>query len=97
MKEHKEIKNLRELIEKTKTVETIDASLGGMQFAGELGLSQGDILTLKISLPTISQPLSAFAEVAWVRTNGAGVRFLSMKEEDRKSLDHFLQGFQSGA
>lgn len=97
MKEDKEIKNIRELIEKTKTAQTLDASLGGMQLAGGQGLAKGDMLTLKFSLPTVAQPISAFAEVAWVNAQGAGVRFLSMKDEDKKSLDHYLQGFQAGA
>jgi hypothetical protein len=96
MKEDKEVKNVRELLGKTKLAQTIDASLGGMQFAGDQGLSKGDMLTIRFTLPTISQPISAFAEVAWVNTKGAGVRFLSMKDDDLKSLDHFLQSFSSG-
>lgn len=95
MKEHKELKDIRQLIEQTKTVQSIDASLGGMKLDGGDGLAQGDILTLKLSIPTKASPISAFAEVAWVNTNGVGIRFLTMKEDDLKSLDLYLQSFQS--
>ena len=93
MKEDKEVKNIRELFEKTKTVKTIDASLGGMQFEGDQGLQKGEMLTVRFSLPEVSQTISAFAEVAWVTPKSAGVRFLSMKDEDRMFLDHYLQSF----
>ncbi len=93
MKEHKELKNIRELIEKTKTVESVDASLGGMKLGGEPALVQGDILTLKFSIPTKTAPISAFAEVAWVGPEGAGIRFLALKDEDRQSLELYLQSF----
>lgn len=97
MKEHKELKDIRELIEKTKTIQSIDASLGGMKFEGNYGLEKGDILTLKLTIPTKAAPLSAFAEVAWINDNGVGIRFLTMKEEDLKSLDLYLQSFPPNA
>src|SRR5580692_6693525 len=97
MKEHKEIKDVRELIEKTKTAETLDASLGGMMLAGDQGLNKGDILTIKFSIPARPAPLSAFAEVVWIKAEGAGLRFLSMREEDAKTLEVYLQGFSQGA
>lgn len=95
MKEHKDLKDIRELIERTKTVQSIDASLGGLKFDGNHGLSQGDILTLKLSIPTKAAPVSAFAEVAWVNASGVGIRFLTMKEDDLKSLDLYLQSFEA--
>lgn len=91
MKEHKELKDVRELIEKTKTVQSIDASLGGMKLEGNPELEKGDILTIKLVLPTKSSPISAFAEVAWINANGVGIRFLTMREDDLKALDIFLQ------
>jgi hypothetical protein len=97
MKEHKEIKDIRELIEKTKTVQSIDASLGGMKFEGGQGLEKGDILTLRLAIPTKASPISAFAEVVWVRSDGIGVHFLTMKDEDLQSLDLYLQSFPPGA
>jgi hypothetical protein len=96
MKEHKEIKDIRELIEKTKTAETLDASLGGMMLAGDQALNRGDILTIKFSIPSRTTPLSAFAEVVWIKEAGAGLRFLSLREEDAKSLEVYLQNFSSG-
>lgn len=96
MKENKEIKDIRELIGKTKTIQSIDASLGGMKFEGGQGLEKGDILTLRLSIPTKASPISAFAEVVWVRGDGIGVHFLTMKDEDLQSLDLYLQSFPSG-
>ncbi len=96
MKEHKEIKDIRELIEKTKTVQSLDASLGGMKFEGGTGLEKGDILTLRLTVPTKTTPISAFAEVAWVRNDGVGVHFITMKDEDLQSLDLYLQSFPPG-
>ncbi len=94
MKEHKELKNIRELIEKTKTVESLDASLGGMKLGGDPGgLTRGDILTLKFSIPTKATPISAFAEVAWVDEKGVGIHFLTLKDDDWRSLELYLQGF----
>lgn len=97
MKEHKELKDIRQLIEQTKTVQSIDASLGGMKLETGEGLAQGDILTLKLSIPTKAAPVSAFAEVAWVNAGGVGVRFLTMKEDDLKALELYLQSFSSKA
>lgn len=96
MKEHKEIKDVRELIEKTKTAETLDASLGGMMLAGDQALIKGDILTIKFSIPSQSLPLSAFAEVVWIKAEGVGLRFLSMREEDAKTLEVYLESFSAG-
>ncbi len=96
MKEHKEIKDVRELIEKTKTAETLDASLGGMMLAGDQALNKGDILTIKFLVPPRMTPISAFAEVVWIKAAGAGLRFLSMREEDAKTLEVFLESFSSG-
>jgi hypothetical protein len=96
MKEHKEIKDVRELVAKTKTAKTIDASLGGMMLDGDQALSKGDILTVKFSIPSQAAPLSAFAEVVWIKAAGAGLRFLSMREEDVKTLETYLQSFSKG-
>jgi hypothetical protein len=97
MKEHKEIKDVRELIESTKTAQTLDASLGGLMLEGDQGLVVGDILTIKFPIPARATPLSAFAEVVWIKAAGAGLRFLSMKEEDAKTLEVYLQSFSEGA
>lgn len=96
MKEHKEIKDIRELIEKTKKAETLDASLGGMMLAGNQALNKGDVLTIKFSIPSQTASLSAFAEVVWIKAEGVGLRFLSMREEDVKTLEVYLQSFSAG-
>lgn len=96
MKEHKEIKDVRELIEKTKSAETLDASLGGMMLDGEQALNKGDILTIKFSIPSRALPLSAFAEVVWIKAAGVGLRFLSMRDDDVKTLETYLQSFSTG-
>ncbi len=97
MKEHKEIKDIRELIEKTKKAETLDASLGGLMLAGDQALNKGDVLTIKFSVPSRTTPLSAFAEVVWIKAEGVGLHFLSMREEDAKALEVYLQTFSKGS
>jgi hypothetical protein len=97
MKEHKEVRDIREMVQQKKMVHTVDASLGGMKFEANQDLAAGDILTLKFSIPTKSLPISAFAEVIWASTRGVGVHFLTIKEDDLKSLDVFLQSIPKGS
>src|SRR5580698_4874115 len=91
MEDNKEIRNIRELGIKTKVAQTQDTSLGGMFIVGDESFKMGDILNLKISIPDRSIPLSAFAEVVWSNTSGAGLHFLAMKEEDIESLGTYIQ------
>ncbi|MGH7739512.1 MAG: PilZ domain-containing protein [bacterium] len=97
MKGQQKDRGIQDLIDGTKMAETLDASLGGMLLGGQPELNAGDTVTLKFSLPNTLTPLSAFAQVAWVNTAGAGLRFLSMPEEDRKALDVYLKSFPADA
>ncbi len=81
---------------KPKPPETLDASLGGMMLAGDQALNKGDLLTIKFTIPSRPAPISAFAEVVWIKAEGVGLRFLSLREEDLKTLDIYLQGFSKG-
>lgn len=97
MEDHKEIRNIRELGSKTKVGQTQDTSLGGMFIVADQALNGGDILNLKISIPSRSVPLSAFAEVVWSNTSGAGLHFLAIKEEDSIDLDAYLKKISNPA
>lgn len=92
------------LVEDTKEIEAVlqqrkadrnahamDLSLGGMHIFADEVLKEGDILNFEISLPGLSEILSAFAEVVWVNKTEGGLHFLEMKEEDLMVLKAYLR------
>ncbi len=91
MEDHAKLKSLKELGNRSKSAHTLDTSLGGMYVVSEEKLKKGDLLSLKISLPNRSVPFAAFAEVAWAGPEGAGIRFLAVKEEDAEFLGAYLK------
>jgi hypothetical protein len=96
MEDNKEISNIRQLGERTKSAQTLDTSLGGMFVVAEQMLDMGAILSLKISIPGKTSALPAFAEVVWSNATGAGLHFLAMKEDDAQALDAYLQSLSPG-
>jgi PilZ domain len=93
MKGQQKDRGIQDLIANTKTAETVDASLGGMLLGGHPDLNAQDLVTLKFSIPGRAAPFSSFAKVAWVNAAGAGLTFVSMTDEDRKSLEVYLKSF----
>jgi hypothetical protein len=91
MEDSKEVKSIQELGARTKPGQTMDTSLGGMYIVADAALKPGDLLSLKISIPSKPIPLPAFAEVKWSNATGAGISFLSMKEADQKLLETYLK------
>jgi c-di-GMP-binding flagellar brake protein YcgR len=71
--------------------QTGDISLGGMYLPGEPSLSVGTLLRMEIHLPNAPNKLPAFAEVVWTNGTGGGIQFLSMKENDKESLQSYLE------
>jgi hypothetical protein len=93
MKGQQKDRGIQDLIANTKTAETVDASLGGMLLGGHPDLNAQDLVTLKFSIPGRAAPFSSFAKVVWVNAAGAGLTFVSMTDEDRKSLEVYLKSF----
>ena len=58
---------------KLQTSQTMDVSLGGVYIIMVQPLNIGSILRVEITLPGISQEISAFSEVVW--TNNIGGDF----------------------
>ena len=86
MDDKKKIKHIKELGEQTKSTQTLDTSLGGMYIVADEIFQKGSLLSLKIALPGVMIPISAFAEVAWSNETGAGLHFLVLKEKDLEAL-----------
>lgn len=69
----------------------MDLSLGGMHIFADQVLREGAILNFEISLPGLSETLSAFAEVVWANETEGGLHFLEMKEVDLGALRAYLR------
>jgi len=77
---------------------TTDLSAGGAFLSSDLLFEQGDRLWLEFGLPGRELPVRAEARVAWVRRfpasgqdGGMGVEFLGMTDDDRRSLQSFVE------
>ena len=70
---------------------------GGICFLASERLQEGTLLSLKIYLSNMSQPISAKGKVAWIQNSSfldsrksqnydLGVEFIEIDEEDRKKI-----------
>ena len=69
----------------------MDISLGGMYIQAEHALEVGSILRLYIPLGNDGQVLAPIAEVVWAHDKGGGLRFVSLREEEKERLRAFLE------
>jgi hypothetical protein len=88
--DRKEIKNLFDRHKKDQTAQTIDISLSGMYIMTDHALNTGSILRIDILIRDLKSALTTFAEVVWANETGGGLRFLTMKDEDREILRNYL-------
>src|SRR6185369_1420412 len=86
-----EIKSLLERHKKDQPAQTIDISVNGMYIVSDQPLEKGGILRIDLSIRGAKSVLTAFAEVVWANETGGGLRFLSMKDEDRETLRTYLE------
>jgi hypothetical protein len=70
---------------------TGDLSLGGMFIMAGHELKAGNILRLYISLKDKSKMLAPVAEVVWFNGESGGLRFVSMRREEKEMLREFLE------
>ncbi|PIU41250.1 MAG: hypothetical protein COS99_06500 [Candidatus Omnitrophica bacterium CG07_land_8_20_14_0_80_42_15] len=87
----------------TSKVRAENISIGGAKIHIEEKLEKGSIILLEVKLPSMTKPIIAQAEVAWIediprsqpsdkRLFGAGVRFINIKSHERKKLSQFIEG-----
>ena len=74
---------------------TEDMSIGGMFIRTAKPLNQGELFTLRLTLPKISDPMKIGCEVAWIRAKtdnaesqppGMGVKFIQISDSDQVRL-----------
>jgi c-di-GMP-binding flagellar brake protein YcgR len=85
-----EVKDIAERRKSEQNAQTMDISLGGMYIVADHSLSVGALLRIEFKIRGSARQLMAMAEVAWSNETGAGLRFLSMKEEDAEDLKRCL-------
>jgi CheY-like chemotaxis protein len=69
----------------------IDISEGGAAIRPLSGISEGVMVQVNFSLPEIRRPLELRAEISWLGPAGrAGLRFSSISEQVRNSLEQWL-------
>jgi c-di-GMP-binding flagellar brake protein YcgR len=88
--DQKKIESVMDRKRNEKVSHTADLSLGGIRLEIDHAVNVGCILRIDMSLPNHSALLSAFAEVMWSDKSSAGLRFLSMKENDAQFLKVFI-------
>lgn len=69
---------------------TVDMSVGGIRLEIDQALNVDCILRIDMALPNHPSLISAFAEVVWCNASHAGLRFLSMKENDAQYLTAYI-------
>ena len=82
----------------TGPIFTNDVSGGGLHFFTKEKMKNGDILSLKLQLPGMSDAIRVNAEVVWCRKDSplakdeyaVGVEFSKMKNEDRQKYVNFI-------
>ncbi len=73
-----------------KNAYTLDMSLGGMRIAVDHPLKVGDVLQFEIYLLDKANVVSVYANVIRADKESAGLKFLMMKDDQRKALKDFL-------
>jgi hypothetical protein len=74
-------------------------STGGGAIGSETPVQRGTILTLRVHLPSLEQPIKVDqAQVTWTAGDDFGVQFLQLGPQDRERLNQviadLLQGIQ---
>ena|SRR5579883_218425 len=90
MQAESEIQSAKEERRREKHGHTLDVSLGGLFLLSDETLKEGWVLTVSVFIPGAQEKISATAEVVWANETGGGVRFLTMKESDMKTLKAYL-------
>ncbi len=92
IEDHGEIKSIMDRQKKNQEAKTVDISLGGMYIVSKEMLRSGNLLKIDMILGGTHGTLIAFAEVIWSNETGAGLKYLSMKDDDVETLKTFISG-----
>lgn len=91
VEEGKEAKDIQDWRRSELNAYTLDVSLGGLHLVLDQPLKVGEIMNLDLFLlDDKTKTLRVYAEVAWSNQDGAGLKFLMMKESDQRALKAFL-------
>ena len=96
IEDHGNVKNIKALADKLKVGQTVDSSLGGIYVVADQPFKIGDILNLKITIPNLTTPLTAYADVVWANDTGAGLQFLAIRDSDLESFASYLKSILDG-
>ena len=71
-----------------------DLSIGGVRVEGEIAGESGDVIKLEFKTEYKEEPITAFAEIKWLKTiDGVkqfGLEFLALKEEDKNLIEKMI-------
>ena len=91
LEEKEPARNIGELSLGENQSQTLDTSLGGLCVAQNGHLNAGNLLNLKLLLPTRNETITAFVDVVWATSSMAGLKFLAVKEKDLELLSEQLK------
>jgi hypothetical protein len=71
-----------------------DLSIGGVRIEGEISGETGDVIKLEFKTEHKEEPITAFAEVKWIKEiegiKQFGLEFLALKEEDKNLIEKMI-------
>jgi PilZ domain-containing protein len=75
----------------------INLSAGGGAIESEIPVQFGTILTLRVHLPSLNQPIQVDqAEVTWRAGDDFGVKFLQLGPQERERLNQVIDDLRRG-
>ena len=89
--ERGELERAFALREKAENAQTENISLGGVYIVTTHALKVGSLLRLYIPLNDDEIVLAPIVEVVWSNGNGGGLRFISMRKEEKGYLSRYLE------
>jgi len=73
----------------------VNLSMGGCAIESGAAVRRGTLLTLRMHLPSLSQPIAVDqAVVTWTAGDDFGVQFLSLGTRDQARLSQLIAGLQ---
>jgi len=75
----------------------INLSAGGGAIESEIPVQFGTVLTLRVHLPSLDQPIQVDqAEVTWRAGDDFGVKFLKLGPQERERLNQVIEDLRQG-